>query len=49
VFINANNTQNSTIPIDSSNFCKKVDKNTLKQIMEEKKGDKKEANQRDLL
>jgi hypothetical protein len=49
VFLGANNAQNSAIPINSTEFCKKVEKNTLKQTVEVKKGAKKEANHRDLL
>jgi hypothetical protein len=47
--LGANIAQNSTIPIDSSDFSKKVEKNTLKQRVEAKKGAKKEANHGDLL
>jgi len=41
--------KNSTILINSTNFFKKVEKNTLKKSMEAKKGAKEEANHRDLL
>jgi hypothetical protein len=49
VFLGANNTQNNSILINSVEFCKKMEKNTLKQTLEAKKGAKKEANHRDLL
>jgi len=44
-----NITQNNAILINSTNFSKKVKKNSLKQPVEEKKRAKNEANREDLL
>jgi hypothetical protein len=47
--LGANSSINSALPINSDEFSKKMDKNTLKQPVEAKKGAKKGANHRDLL
>jgi hypothetical protein len=49
VLLDENNAQNISILINNADYCKKVEKNTLKQTVEAKKGDKKEANHMDLL
>jgi hypothetical protein len=47
--LNANRSINNALLINNIEFSKKMDKNTLKQLVEEKKGAKKGANHRDLL
>ena len=49
VLLDTNNTQNSSILINSTEFIKKVEKNTLKQPIEAKARAKKEVKNSDLL